>query len=77
MTAELFEVEDRLVLRMIISPNAYAAWVWTDKGWRSAPGLTGKASSDGVSITAFEAARSFPNALTYVDGVAGVYTHFG
>ena len=77
MTAEFFEVEDRLVLRAITTPRTYAAWVWTDSGWRLAPGLIGKASADGFTITALEAARRFPNALSYVDRLAGGYTHFG
>lgn len=77
MRAEYFEVEDRLVVRMMRTPEEYAAWVWTKRGWRSAPGLVGKASSDGVRLTAAEAAGRFPDAVSLVDRLAGGFSHFG
>lgn len=57
-SVELFEVEDRAVAR-----SGERAWAFNHgSGWREAPGLVGKASSDGVALSLSAFAARFPHA---------------
>jgi hypothetical protein len=68
MRVELFEVEDRLVAVDWSDPKSGRAFAWNPSGWREAPGLVGKSSTDGTALSEPEAKASFPGAdFSFVD----------
>ena len=60
---DFYEVEDRLVAVDWRHKSGATAWAWSTGFWRSAPGLVGKASAEGYSLTPANAFAAFPEAF--------------
>jgi hypothetical protein len=70
MKIEFFEVEGRPVGR-VSNRNRGTAWVWTHGDWHIAPGLIGKAYTDGYRMSRDAFSEEFPEAdLDAFDGLA-------